>query len=59
MRCTGGYGVVFKLDPDGQETVLYAFTGGAGGGNPFSGVIRDSAGTLFGTASVVFELTNR
>jgi len=42
-------GVVFKLDPSGQETVLYSFTGGADGGNPFAGVISDSAGNLYGT----------
>jgi uncharacterized repeat protein (TIGR03803 family) len=24
-----GYGVVFKLDPTGKETVLYAFKGAA------------------------------
>jgi uncharacterized repeat protein (TIGR03803 family) len=46
---TSGYGVVFKLDPAGQETVLHSFTGGADGGNPEAGVIRDSAGNLYGT----------
>ena len=44
-----GGGVVFKLDTTGHETVLYSFTGGADGGNPNSGVIRDSAGNLYGT----------
>src|ERR1017187_6097776 len=48
---TSGYGVVFKLDKAGQETVLYAFTGGADGGYSYAGVIRDSAGNLYGTAS--------
>jgi uncharacterized repeat protein (TIGR03803 family) len=43
------YGVVFKLDPSGKETVLYTFTGGADGGFP-SGLIRDAAGNLYGTA---------
>ena len=42
-------GVVFGVDPQGRETVLYSFTGGADGGNPASGVIRDSSGVLFGT----------
>ncbi len=49
---TGGAsnaGVVFMLSPAGQETVLYSFTGGADGGDPVSGVIRDQAGSLFGT----------
>jgi uncharacterized repeat protein (TIGR03803 family) len=44
-----GYGVVFKLDTAGQETVLYTFMGGADGGVPYAGVIRDSAGNLYGT----------
>ena len=57
-------GVVFKLDTAGHETVLYSFTGGADGANPNGGVIRDSAGNLYGTtynggtsgAGVVFKL---
>jgi uncharacterized repeat protein (TIGR03803 family) len=65
---SAGYGVVFKLDPAGQETVLYTFTGGADGAYPVAGVVRDSAGNLYGTtecggsgqgcagAGVVFEL---
>jgi len=31
--------------------VLYSFTGGADGGYPTAGVIRDSAGNLYGTTS--------
>jgi uncharacterized repeat protein (TIGR03803 family) len=46
-----GAGVVFKLDPIGHETVLYSFTGGADGGYPVAGVIRDSAGNLYGTTN--------
>ncbi len=49
---TGGYGVVYKLDAAGHETVLYSFTGGADGGFPVAGVIRDSAGNLYGTTSL-------
>jgi uncharacterized repeat protein (TIGR03803 family) len=44
-------GVVYKVDTAGQETVLYSFTGGADGGFPFTGVIRDSLGNLYGTGS--------
>ena len=59
-----GAGVVFKLDTTGTETVLYSFTGDADGGYPYAGLIRDSAGNLYGTTSsggasgqgVVFEL---
>ncbi len=47
----GGCGVVFKLDPAGNETVLYTFTGGADGGNPYGGVVQDAAGNLYGTTA--------
>ena len=46
---TRGFGVVYKLDTAGHETVLYSFTGGADGGRPYAGVIRDAAGNLYGT----------
>ena len=43
-------GVVFKLDPMGQESVLYSFTGGVdGGGQVYSSLIRDDHGNLYGT----------
>lgn len=59
-----GAGVVFKLDPSGNETVLYTFTGAADGGFPFGALLRDSAGNLYGMtqgggatgAGVVFKL---
>ena len=61
---TAGYGVVFKLNPAGQETVLHSFTGKSDGGSPSAGVTRDSAGNLYGTAGfgsagagVIFKLT--
>ena len=44
-------GGVFKVAPDGTETMLYDFTGGADGAFPFSPVVRDSAGNLYGTTS--------
>lgn len=44
-----GQGTVFKLDRAGAMTVLYTFTGGADGGFPLGGVVRDSAGNLYGT----------
>jgi len=46
-----GYGTVFKLNKSGTETILYAFTGGADGASPFSGLVRDTAGNLYGTTS--------
>lgn len=49
----GGYetcGVVFKLAPDGTETVLHIFTDKHGdGGNPVAALTLDSAGNLYGT----------
>lgn len=44
-----GYGVVFKLDLVGKETVLYSFTGGADGGVPIGTLVRDKEGNLYGT----------
>jgi uncharacterized repeat protein (TIGR03803 family) len=45
-----GCGVVFKLDVNGNESVLHAFTGGADGAYPTGTLVRDSAGNLYGTA---------
>lgn len=49
--CTNNYGcgTVFRLAPDGTESVLHAFAGGNDGANPAAGVILDSAGNLYGT----------
>jgi uncharacterized repeat protein (TIGR03803 family) len=41
--------VVFKVDIQGDETVLYSFTGGADGGTPIGGLLRDSEENLYGT----------
>jgi uncharacterized repeat protein (TIGR03803 family) len=62
-------GVVFKLTPnaDGSWTYseLYSFTGGMDGAVPFSGVVMDGVGNLYGAASgggahkggVIFKLS--
>ena len=60
-------GIVFKLDPAGNETILYTFSGGADGQYPVEGLLRDKSGNLFGTtfdggtalnlAGTVFKLT--
>ena len=47
--CPGGCAVVYNVDAAGHETVLYSFTGGADGANPYAGVIADAAGNLYGT----------
>ncbi len=62
--CPGsGCGTVFKLDPQGKETVLYAFHDESDGAIPQAGVIRDASGNLYGTTQnngtsfgVVFKL---
>ncbi len=74
---SGGHnaGIVFKLSPPPRvcettlcpwtETILYRFTGGNDGGNPYSPVILDAAGNVYGTTQgggsqglgAVFELS--
>lgn len=52
---TIGAGAVFRLSPsnDGwSETVLYSFTSGADGGQPYGGVTLDDDGNIYGTAVV-------
>jgi uncharacterized repeat protein (TIGR03803 family) len=46
------YGTVFKLDATGKETILYAFTGGADGEFPNTGLVRDGAGNLYGATEL-------
>ncbi len=50
--CIAGCGIVFELSPAGDgawtETILYDFTGGADGGNPFYGLVLDHSGNLYG-----------
>ncbi|MGB9197871.1 MAG: choice-of-anchor tandem repeat GloVer-containing protein [Terriglobales bacterium] len=45
---TAGLGTVFKLAPDGKETVLYSFAVQADGANPFAGLVRGKKGYLYG-----------
>src|ERR1035438_5915420 len=51
----GGCGTVFKLDAAGNETVLYAFAGGADGANPFAGLVRDAQDNFYGTTSTTYS----
>ncbi len=46
--CYAGCGVIYKLDANGDENVLYTFTGGADGWWPSEELTRDSAGNLYG-----------
>ena len=53
----GGCGVVFKVDPSGNETVLHTFTG-PDGAVP-AGLLMDKKGTLYGiTLNGGFESQN-
>jgi uncharacterized repeat protein (TIGR03803 family) len=51
--CVNGCGTVFELSPIAggkwKETVLYSFSGGSDGKNPYGGVTLDSKGNLYGT----------
>jgi uncharacterized repeat protein (TIGR03803 family) len=45
-----GCGTVFKIDPQGRETVLHRFGNRTpDGAYPFAGMIRDKAGNFYGT----------
>lgn len=49
-----GCGVVYELSPSGSgwtETIIYDFRGGADGGAPYSGLVIDRAGNLFGATA--------
>jgi len=62
---TSGWGTVFELTTSNQLVVLYSFTGGWDGGNPYGGLTMDAAGNLYGAApaggatgnGVVFKIT--
>jgi uncharacterized repeat protein (TIGR03803 family) len=48
-NCYFGCGTVYELTPAGVLTVLYSFTGGTDGESPFTALVRDTAGNLYGT----------
>jgi uncharacterized repeat protein (TIGR03803 family) len=45
-----GCGTVFRLDPEGNETVLYNFTDKRDGSQPVAAILLDSSGNLYTTA---------
>jgi uncharacterized repeat protein (TIGR03803 family) len=65
---TTGYGTVFELKPAKSgpwtESILYTFQNGSDGGTPYTGLVADSSGDLYGAATqggvngggTVFEL---
>jgi len=50
----GGTGTVFKLAPDGTETVLHSFVdnGGSDGARPYAGLTQGASGMFYGTTTV-------
>lgn len=51
---TNQYGGVYRLSPSGsgwEETTLYEFQGAMDGGNPYGGLVIDSAGNLYGATA--------
>ncbi len=51
--CYQNCGVIYELTPSHgrwSESVLYRFTGGNDGAQPFAGLILDTVGNLYGTA---------
>jgi uncharacterized repeat protein (TIGR03803 family) len=44
-----GCGAVFKVSPQGQETIVYSFKGTSDGSYPMAGLIQAKDGNLYGT----------
>ncbi len=54
----GGWGIAFKLTPEGVETVLHSFTAGSDGASPGVGLLQGKDGNFYGTTeSGIFRLT--
>ena len=47
-----GSGTVFEVTPSGTETVLYSFGANGDGANPYSGLILNKLGNLYGTTQL-------
>jgi uncharacterized repeat protein (TIGR03803 family) len=45
-----GWGAIYKITPDGQETLLYSLEGLSGGASPYAGLIQGTDGNFYGTA---------
>jgi uncharacterized repeat protein (TIGR03803 family) len=62
--CPQGCGLIFKLDPNANETILHTFSNGVKGTDPSGPLLLDASGNLYGTTlgqvdakgSVAFEL---
>jgi len=46
------YGTIWKVNQKGEETILHNFSGGNNDGEyPYSGIVLDAEGTVYGTAT--------
>jgi uncharacterized repeat protein (TIGR03803 family) len=51
-------GALFKVDASGTESIVYSFTGGRkDGANPYSTLIQDKSGNLYGTTSMTGSIS--
>ena len=49
---TSNRGLIYKLNANGKQTILYTFTGGSDGGIPIGRLLRDPQGNLYGITSL-------
>ena len=64
QSCSGGCGIIFGLDGTGKGAILHNFNFAKDGALPAGGLVRDAAGSLYGTTAeggplgygVVFKL---
>jgi uncharacterized repeat protein (TIGR03803 family) len=46
-----GYGFVFRITPEGSFKVLYYFSGGSDGANPYAGLVLATDGNFYGVTA--------
>ena len=46
---SNGHGAMFRIATNGALTMLYSFTGGSDGANPYAGLTQGADGMLYGT----------
>ena len=44
------YGTAFRITPEGNLTILWSYTDGSDGANPYAALVQGSDGTFYGTA---------
>jgi uncharacterized repeat protein (TIGR03803 family) len=48
---TYGHGTIFKISASGEESILYSFSGGSDGADPYGNLALDNADDLYGTTT--------